>query len=567
MSILRIIFALLRNLDGDLSVPDIASLQNIFSILSDVDLTRSNINILRETVNSFSEKQLKKAFRMRFNITDMSPTELRRNMKAIQQEKQAQEVIKNDIKRQLKELEQAQALALQKTIQQDRQVLNMLKKVFAVLEENLYERLAVYTPVDTGNLLSSVYAKHVGSLAVQIGFDTSQAPYAIYVHEILENHHPNGGIPQFLLTAFLEAWTQTMASAESEWFNSIYQDDSADVVARRDMFNFFVNTLKTMNYGIDISKNKLAVTISLASDAPLTNLNSTILDIMDATKDNPAHAKSKAETLFKDYKETLFNYLNDTSLSYEQITSLSYKGRKKLNLLTLNREYSQDHKSNKTWRQRQQRLKNVAAKLHRFNIEEKNDILRIKTSAADRKINTALFNSDTSSALAVRLAAEGKFIKTKIVYPLILDKVDRQYKKQDRLDREAELNAEDEDLQEAYWAQNASYEDVLEMEKRKAEQLRLLQQEDEELDDDELLEELEDNGDLTEDQEVDAKTANIYEKLRGGMKALEPDKPANPFADMDNKTLIDMLENADEYGLDDNMYSALEALAKSRFGG
>lgn len=558
MSILRIIFALLKNLDGDLSVPDITSLQNIFSILSEGDITQSSINALRKAVANFSDKQLKKTFKMKFNIADMSPTELRRNMRAIQTEKQAQEVIKNDIKRQLKELEQAQALALQKTIQQDREVLNMLKKVFAVLEANLYERLAVYTPVDTGNLLSSVYAKHVGSLAIQIGFNTVQAPYAIYVHEILGNRHPNGGIPQFLLTAFLEAWAQTMASAESEWQSTLAQGSSADVVARRDMFSFFINTLKTMNYGIDISKNKLAVTISLASDSPLTNLNSTVLDIMDATKDNPAHAKSKAEALFKDYKETLFNYLNDTNLSYEQIASLSYKGRKKLNLLTLNREYSQDHKSNKTWRQRQQRLKNVAAKLHRFNIEEKNDILRIKTSATDRDINTAVFNSDTSSALAVRLAAEGKFIKTKIVYPLILDKVDRQYKKQDRLERQAELDAEDEELQELYWSQHASYDDVLEMEASRAEQQA--EYDDEEFDDDELLEDF-------EEQEVDANTANIYEMLRGGMKTLEPDKPANPFDDMDNETLFDMLENADEYGLDDKMYSTLEALAESRFGG
>lgn len=558
MSILRIIFALLKNLDGDLSVPDITSLQNIFSILSDGNITQSSINALRKAVSSFSDRQLKKAFKMKFNIADMSPAELCRNMRAIQTEKQAHEVIKNDIKRQLKELEQAQALALQKTVQQDREVLNRLKQVFTVLESNLYERLAVYTPVDTGNLLSSVYAKHVGSLAIQIGFNTVQAPYAIYVHEILGNKHPNGGIPQFLLTAFLEAWTQTMGSASEMWLKNSLSNE-IDAATKKEMAAFFFNTLKTMNYGIDISKNKLAVTISLASDAPLTNLNSTVLDILDATEAHPTETKGKAEALFKDYKETLFNYLNDTNLSYEQITSLSTKGRKKLNLLTLNREYSQDHKSNKTWRQRQQRLKNVANKLHKFNIEEKNDILKIKTSAADREINTTLFNSDTSSALAVRLDAEGKFIKTKIIYPLILDKVDRQYKKQDRLERQAELDAEDEELQELYWSQHASYDDVLEMEASRAEQ-QAEYEDDEEFDDDELLEEF-------EEQEVDANTANIYEMLRGGMKTLEPDKPANPFDDMDNDTLFDMLENADEYGIDDNMYSALEALADSRFGG
>lgn len=59
-------------------------------------------------------------------------------------------------------------------------------------------RLAVEkTPVDTGRLADSYYIEFFGDLPHQVRV-VNDCDYAIYVHEKIENNHPNGGQAKFL---------------------------------------------------------------------------------------------------------------------------------------------------------------------------------------------------------------------------------------------------------------------------------------------------------------------------------------------------------------------------------
>ena len=421
MSLFKLLLQILGLSDGAVSASELTQLGNIVARLADNTLQSQDQKALQKEVLDWGKKHVDN---IKIKTPQFKTSGLRAGQARLQSE--AEKAMKAELNRQMRELEALKFEELKATLAADREMLNMLKGVFYTLETNLYERLAVYTPVDTGNLISSLYAKHVGLLAVQIGFNTTQAPYAMYVHE-RNTHHPNGGISQFLLQGFVEAWMQTMASAVEYSQINVDQD-------------FFYAVLRSMNYGIDIAKNKLAVTVSLGS-SPLTNLNSILENSLDAIQSDAAKVKGEFETQFSEYRKALYNYLNDSNISLERLEKMSRKGRKKWNLFELNREYTSDHKSTKSWRQRQDRLAKTAKSLHKFDVEDREDIYKIRSSAEDKKLIPSLYQSGTGMTLSTRLAVEGSIDK-RIIYPLILDKVTTDLKRQQK---EAERALEDED--------------------------------------------------------------------------------------------------------------------------
>lgn len=78
---------------------------------------------------------------------------------------------------------------------------NLLQAVYEKTLQYLFD----YTPVDTGNLIESLYANNDGYTVI-IGFDMHTAPYAVYQHENMALAHSNG-TAKFLQNAVLEAVT------------------------------------------------------------------------------------------------------------------------------------------------------------------------------------------------------------------------------------------------------------------------------------------------------------------------------------------------------------------------
>lgn len=68
----------------------------------------------------------------------------------------------------------------------------------------ILDRAQRKVPVDTGFLKSTGYVRRVRD-GYEVGYD---ADYAIYVHEIVENRHPNGGQAKFLEEAFYEVMSE-----------------------------------------------------------------------------------------------------------------------------------------------------------------------------------------------------------------------------------------------------------------------------------------------------------------------------------------------------------------------
>ena len=62
--------------------------------------------------------------------------------------------------------------------------------------EQIMTEAKLQTPVDTGNLRASGHVqaptRTAGQVVVQLGFGGVAAPYAVYVHENMQVHHPVG---------------------------------------------------------------------------------------------------------------------------------------------------------------------------------------------------------------------------------------------------------------------------------------------------------------------------------------------------------------------------------------
>ncbi|MDR2170654.1 MAG: HK97 gp10 family phage protein [Planctomycetaceae bacterium] len=79
-----------------------------------------------------------------------------------------------------------------------------IRSALADIGENIVERSTAYVPVRTGFLRDSV-RQNITESSKRITLTVKYtAPYAIYVHENLENNHPNGGQAKFLDRAVKE---------------------------------------------------------------------------------------------------------------------------------------------------------------------------------------------------------------------------------------------------------------------------------------------------------------------------------------------------------------------------
>jgi len=74
----------------------------------------------------------------------------------------------------------------------------------------ILDRAQAKVPVDTG------FLKSTGKVVqVEDGFEVRyDADYAIYVHELVENKHPNGGQAKFLEEAFYEVMSEVIGSGD-----------------------------------------------------------------------------------------------------------------------------------------------------------------------------------------------------------------------------------------------------------------------------------------------------------------------------------------------------------------
>jgi hypothetical protein len=418
MSFLKLLFTILGQGEAHISVSEMAKLGNIIASIADESLGQDDTKALQKQMADWARK----------NKSNTSASTSTRNL-VNKTDKRTREILDEYIEQTAKAIERASAAEMQQALYADRIMLKLLKETFYILESNLYERLAVYTPVDTGNLLASVYAKHIGYFGIQIGYNTAQAPYAVYVHEASNNRHPNGGIDQFLLVGFIEAWTQTMASAMEFAASNLTVEDKT----------FYSQVLSYMNYGIDISKDNLSVTISLSPNSPLTNLNETLHTLGESISIDPATARASAEELLKDYKETLLNYLNESDFSVEQLEGLSRKTKKKMSLRALSNEVAAENEkdSTKSRRARIDRLQKTAKGLFKFNLEDTDKINAIKAGYNNSKTAYSVADGTSSIALSLRIAASDYF-SDKIVYPLVIDKVESQIRREERIAREQE---------------------------------------------------------------------------------------------------------------------------------
>lgn len=107
----------------------------------------------------------------------------------------------------------------------DDPILHVQELVQAVFRKTL-DFLYDYTPVDTGNLIDSIYTQNDG-IAFKIGFDMNKAPYAVRQHEDLSLNHVNG-TAKFLEKALTEALLlidqdqELTANIEIHGISSIY---------------------------------------------------------------------------------------------------------------------------------------------------------------------------------------------------------------------------------------------------------------------------------------------------------------------------------------------------------
>lgn len=64
-----------------------------------------------------------------------------------------------------------------------------MAKALRAETDAIFRRSQMLTPVDTGALRASGKVEQTGSMAFEISYGGSAAPYALYVHEIMTNAH------------------------------------------------------------------------------------------------------------------------------------------------------------------------------------------------------------------------------------------------------------------------------------------------------------------------------------------------------------------------------------------
>lgn len=89
----------------------------------------------------------------------------------------------------------------------DENIADLLWEHLSTLAEDITQLVQLYTPIDTGLLISSFYYK-TGDRYIELGFDLDKCPYASIVHEKHNVRHPNGGTDQFLYYAVVDAVKQ-----------------------------------------------------------------------------------------------------------------------------------------------------------------------------------------------------------------------------------------------------------------------------------------------------------------------------------------------------------------------
>lgn len=95
----------------------------------------------------------------------------------------------------------------EQTADEDENIADLLWEHLSTLAEDITQLVQIYTPIDTGLLISSFYYK-TGAKSIELGFDLDKCPYASIVHEKHNVRHPNGGTDQFLYHAVVEAVRQ-----------------------------------------------------------------------------------------------------------------------------------------------------------------------------------------------------------------------------------------------------------------------------------------------------------------------------------------------------------------------
>lgn len=89
----------------------------------------------------------------------------------------------------------------------DENIADLLWEHLSTLAEDITQLVQLYTPIDTGLLISSFYYR-TGDRYIELGFDLDKCPYASIVHEKHNVRHPNGGTDQFLYYAIVDAVKQ-----------------------------------------------------------------------------------------------------------------------------------------------------------------------------------------------------------------------------------------------------------------------------------------------------------------------------------------------------------------------
>lgn len=417
MNILRLLFGILNNIEtGSLTAGQLSELGNLFAALVDGQENNVSKQQVVKVAKSLIEAPQKK------RQAPQSNSRLRAGYDRQAKDWEARQ--RAEYKRQLKEIEQMAAAEWRQQLGEWRVMILAIKKMFAVLESNFYDRLAVYTPVDTGNLLSSLYTRHIGLFSIQIGFNTHKAPYAIYVHEC-DYKHPNGGIAQFLLIAFTEAWMYTRAALnELPHEGRVYEDDQTTMMSE---------LLNNMTYTIDISKNKLAVTISLVTGHPELG-NMQLADLADDL--DGSDAKEIMEQQLKDYTQYVFNLSNTTKIPNAKLNSLSRPAKKKLTLFSLYKQLDENSVSSQSARKRAERLENTAKSLYKTT-EIYEQAASIKLKSNEQQVVAEMLNTNTDLSLAARLSAR-EHMNKKIIYPLIIEQLDKEQRKAERAKAEEE---------------------------------------------------------------------------------------------------------------------------------
>ena len=288
--------------------------------------------------------------------------------------------------------------------------MNAMKKVFYTFESALYTRLAYYTPVDTGNMLGSVYAKHQGEYAVTIGFNTNKAPYAFYVHE-LDNRHPNGGQKQFLLDAVTDAWQATLIASLDEADEQT--SDAMQIV------------LSGLHYFVDIDKHKLAVTVNGKYDNMFATFNNLEVDEAAETrlKSNLEEAKQRAtKGQNSEYFTKAASMLSDGGLMALQAY---FAAERQADLFNDNGEIT-----TKTAQAKFDRLEGFTKSM---TGKSNDDYLDYAMNAMSNSPESRTFGSLMNMEPAInpaRLTFERIMQNARIIYPAFIDEAERTAKRQ-----------------------------------------------------------------------------------------------------------------------------------------